>query len=305
MQKILLGLAVIDRPKTTDKCIQNIVNSGCRDRLTIVAIDNNSNDETKEVLKKHSKDLDLVITNEFNVGVCFSTNQYLALREPGQYCMKVDVDAHILTPDWLDIMLDVFEKGYDLDWIRLKPFHLGFIMGRRPSFWTDVGRLAYYRNPNKTKVATLGLYPLEFIQTDGIIWPWVMFHPTVLDIIGYMNEAVNCDDMDFGPRAGSSKFIGCYVPDVVISQNAHAIGHPEYEEQHHPQYNAYRQCWALHMGSYWHETYYTKYVNFEHVYCGTRFLLGSINDPAYQKMSDINWEFMKNYSEKDKNASTE
>ena len=294
MQKVLLGMSVINRPKTTEKCIQYILKSNYRDRLTLVAVDNNSNDETKEVLKKYEKDLDLIITNDFNVGVCFSTNQYLTLREPGQYCMKVDVDAWIITPDWIDIMVHVLENGFLIKELGLAQHSIGYVLGRRPSFWLTPTRREYYKS-HRVICTQIGKHYVEIVCADGIMWPWVMFHPEILNTIGYMNEAVNTDDIDFAPRAAATKQLGCYIPDVVILQSAHELGHPEWEEQQHLQYAAYRKCWEQYIEGYWRSNYYERYQNFETVYCGSRFLLGSITDPEYQKMSDKNWEFMKNY----------
>ncbi len=299
MQKIMLGIAVIDRPKTTEKCLQHILRSDIRDRLSIIVVDNNSNEETKEVLQKYEKDIDLIITNDFNVGCTFAVNQWLALREPGQYCMKVDADAYILTPDWLDIMLHVFAQKNPLLETGLEKHRLGFVMGRRPAFWTDSPQRRAFYVGQRVVCFHIGLYAVEVIGSDGVIWPWVMFNPELLDTIGYMNEAANTDDVDFSCRAAAVSYLGCYIPDVVIFQNAHEPGHPEFENQYHSQYDAYKKCWESGRKKYWEDNYYIKYKLYQTIYCGTRFLLGSITDPEYQEMSNKNWEFMKNYKKED------
>src|SRR3972149_10399356 len=109
MVPVILGILCIDRPHTTEKCIQHLLKWN-RNKFIFVAVDNNSNAETKEVLEKYRKDLDLIITNDFNTGCTFAMNQYMVLREPGQHLMKVDVDAHVVTHDWLDILLSLTKE---------------------------------------------------------------------------------------------------------------------------------------------------------------------------------------------------
>ena len=84
-----------------------------------------------------------------------------------------------------------------------------------------------------------------------------------------------------------------YVPDVVVVQGSHTLGHPDYEEQHHPEYKSYHELYTQHFQSAMNSI--TNYLNKEKLWCGSRFDLGSMTDSEYKQKSDENWDFCKNY----------
>jgi GT2 family glycosyltransferase len=281
MTPIILGILVIDRPKTTERCIQQLLKWN-RNQFTFVAIDNNSNDETKEILQKYSKDIDLIITNDFNVGCTFAMNQYMALREPGQHFMKVDVDAHIISPDWADLLLTIAKEP-----------DLGIIMGRRPSFWHEDGRFRYFSQYVKREVRG-GYIPVEVVKNPmGCVWPFGLIKSELIDKIGYISEAWCMDDQEYGARAYFSKMGPCYISNVVITQWHHTDGHPDFEPQHHPEYGSYHALLELRKDECFDA--FDEFIKGKRLYCGSRFDIGSIKDAEYQRKSDENWEFCKNY----------
>lgn len=281
MDKVLIGIPVIDRPKTTEKCFQQILKMGYRSHLTIVAIDNNSNEQTQDILYKYQKDLDIVIHNPFNVGVAFASNQAMALLQPGQHFLKVDVDAHIISDTWLDSMLTILHYP-----------DTGVVLGRRPTFWYESDRINYLTSGHIKLARRDGMFLEIPSKGIGFVWPWGMIKSDVIEQIGYMNEAVNIDDMDYCIRLECLDLIAAYIPNVVILQEYHEPGHLNYEEQHHPQYGTFRKCIEKNRELF--KEYQEEYQK-GFIYCGTRFLPGSIGNELYQKQSDENWEFMTHY----------
>lgn len=280
MTKVILGVLIIDRPKTTDMCMQQLLKWN-RQGLTIVMCDNNSNEETKEVIEKYRKDVDLIMTYPCNTGCVFPMNAYMALRLPGQHFMKIDVDAHIQTPDWLEQMLGVAEEK-----------DIGIIMGRRPTFWSERRERQIYFGQS-VKLERRGRYYLEITDDIGAVWPWGMIKSEVIDTIGYLNEAMCIDDIEYCPRAHAVGFKSAYVPDVMIYQHYHQLGHPFYEEQHHPQYGAYHDLLTKYSMEYREKLW--DYRSGKDLWKGTRFKPETINDPEYKRRSDENWEFFHTY----------
>jgi glycosyltransferase involved in cell wall biosynthesis len=280
MIPVILGILVIDRPKTTEKCIQQLLKWN-RDKFIFVVVDNNSNEETKDVLQKYKKDLDLLITNDCNVGCSFAMNQYMSMREPGQHFMKVDVDAHVISPDWMDLLLMIAKEP-----------DLGIIMGRRPNFWHTDERFRYFSK--FVKRDTRGYIPVEIVTNPmGCVWPFGLIKSELIDKIGYVNEALCIDDLEYGARAYLVHMAPVYLPDVVITQWYHTSKHPDLEEQHHPEYASYHALFEMHKEEYL--SFFDTYVKGNNIYCGSRFDLGSISDTEYQRKSDANWDFCKNY----------
>ena len=271
---VLVGIMVIDRPLTTEKCFKQLFKMTNRKDMTIVVIDNNSNTQTKDVLEKYRKDLDIIVHNDFNIGCAFGVNQYMSYRVPGQHVININVDAHILVEDWLPTMLKV------INWE-----DMGTVSGRRPTLWFDQGRWDIYKNHAVIEERE-GIF-VEHVQNQ-IIGPWWMLKGEVIDKIGYMNESTCIDDIDHSVRVTRLGLKNVYLPDVVILQ-------PQDEVQSHPEYKANRtmvlQNWERHIAI-------LSQYNKENLYCGSRFVKGSIADKTYQEMSDKNWIFFKEWSKR-------
>jgi GT2 family glycosyltransferase len=278
--KILIGIMVIDRPIMTDKCFQHLFAHTDRSQYTLVVIDNNSNDQTKDVLLKYQKDIDCLVTNPFNVGTAFGVNEYMAFRKPGQHVLNVNVDAHILVDDWLQIMLQVINYP-----------DIATASGRRSSYWSDPKRFTYFTK-NIGVVERDGVILEHDVTLNQTIFPWTMIKSSVIEQIGYMNESTCIDDLDYTARISGLGLKNVYVPDVVIWQPHTTEQHNE--GQNHPEYKANREM----VDSHWpmliaaEQEYKVFKVK---LYKGSRFVPESITEEFYQRASDRNFDFFKNY----------
>ncbi len=272
---VLLGMLVIDRPHTTEQCIQQIIKHTDLEKVSWVVIDNNSNQETKDVLDKYAYLFSNVIHNPFNVGTAFGVNQYLQFREPGQHVLNCNVDAHIIVDNWLELMMMVIEHP-----------ELGTVSGRRPTFWIDDGdhftAMKDYLMPGRLA----GIW-LEWLTTNQIIFPWTMIKGSVLDALGFMNEYTCMDDADFVQRVTMLSLKNIYIPQIVILQ-------PQGEPQGHPEYTANKTIISRYDADYF--TLQEHYKRGERLYCGTRFQPNTITDEDYRNRSNTNWELFKTYA---------
>ncbi len=274
MADTLIGILVIDRPITTERCLKHLFQNTKRSDYELVVVDNNSNEKTKELLWKYNKEIDFLITNPFNTGCALGLNQYLACRSPNQDVVNLNADVFILVDDWLPTLRKV--TSYD---------DIGTASGRRPTFWYDQGRFEYLK-----KYVTIEERNNIFIEDAEImIFPFILIRQEVLNTIGFINEAINIDDLDYCARVRALGLKTVYVPDVVCLQTHE-------EKQEHPQYGANRDLVIKHWTE--HQNLRKNFVPGFAYYCGTRFKEGTIGDNIeYQKMSDENWEFFKNYDQ--------
>ena len=302
MKKILIGILVIDRPKTTRKCLQQLFKNTDRNAFVLCVVDNNSNDETKSMLQEYRKDIDVLIENPFNHGCAFSVNQYLALRMPGMHALDLNADFHILTDEWLPLMLKIIDYP-----------DIGIVAGRRPDLFydpgtgtepipgsdllfSDPGRFQYYKA--NIRILKRDDIFLEWdIVNNTIIYPFAMMKDTLIDEIGGMNEQLGIDDINYSYRV---KLVGkkcVYIPNAVGLQPHGA------EPQNHPEYKANRELVMMNWLEYEMQIQNPELLS---IYCGSRFIPGSISDKVYQRRSDANYEFFKNYKKRNEllNAKT-
>lgn len=273
--KILVGTPVIDRPETTAMFFDFFLEHSDLSKFYWVVVDNNSNEETKEVLRRYRKYYQVLIENPFNTGVAFSINQCLTHRLPGQHYLNTNVDSWIMTHGWLDTMMHFVDKPWT-----------GIVSGRRPALWTDPSdpeRLEFYRK--NVIIKEIDNFIVELPKDNSMVFPWCLIKGTVLDQLGFMDEDLNVDDVDFTKRVLALNLVNVYIPDVCILQY-------HTESQRHPEYRAYRELVAKAVPIIM-ETKYGPPIR----YRGTRFLPETITDDDYRAASERNYNFFEHYQE--------
>lgn len=118
----------------TLECLQKTVDFR-KHRLVIV--DNGSCEETKEEIsdiklsyfgidKQYGYGFGIslgsptIVTNEKNIGTARAVNQGLKLRQPGEYCIKIDNDVWIHESGWVDKMEEAMEREPGIGVLGLK-----------------------------------------------------------------------------------------------------------------------------------------------------------------------------------------
>ena len=274
--KALLGILCLDRPKTTNECIVRLLGSDERDDLTIVVVDNGSNEETQEMLRHHEKEVDLIIRHEWNVGCAFGVNTWMSLREEGQTCIQVDLDMLMYSPDW-----------WTISKIILQDEDVGVVAPRRSTAWIDrPDKRDFYRN--HIRIEQRHDLWLEVPDNNLILTPMMIYKGNLLDTIGFENEATGYDDLDFSYRVRAMGLKSMYIPYIFLRQSLI----PE-EECHHPQRGAHRELMTR--TAPLHQEMVNRYLQGKNLYCGTRFLPLTMTDSEYTRASNLNWEFHRSW----------
>ena len=273
--KYLLGILVLDRPRAFEQCITHLLQMDRRNDVTMILVDNGSNDETKEMIERYEKEFDLIIHHEWNTGWCFGANSWMSLRDAGQTAIQVDQDMIMHSTDWLPL----FERV-------MADEDIGALAARRPSAWID--------RPDKQA----GYKELAFEQRHGL-WlemsphnflnaPILMYKGELLDHIGFENEATGYGDMDTPYRVSAFGYKSAYIPDVFLYQLQN-----DWEGREHPQKGAHKALLQKNIAL--HRRYVTDYMQGKKLYCGTRFLPLTMLDKEYEQQSNETWEFHKNW----------
>lgn len=277
MKKVIVNIAVINRPKTSDRCIRQFleVSKNFRDKILLVVQDQNSNEETKELLYTRRKDFDVFKEWDWNIGCAFEINYAMSMVEEDQHFLDVNSDVFLYSEDWFEILMTL-----------AKYEDIGILAGHRPEFWIDrPEKFSMYKSgvviPTK-----IGRYWCEFVTNSLIIGPFWFIKWPVIEQIGYMNEANGLDDIDYYRRVRKTRLKSAYVLDIIMRQ-----GH-DLEQQDHPQYGAHADL-LKRVGSI-SQKYFNRYEQ-GNIYCGTRFLPMTILDNLYRQESDYNWEWFKNW----------
>lgn len=275
--KSLVGILVLDRPKTFTRCITQLLKMDSEDRkdLTIVVVDNGSNDETKETIKKFEKDVDLVMHHDWNLGYCFGVNSWMSKREPGQTCIQIDQDMIIYSTDW-------WSKAK----IILADEDMGMIAARRPTAWIDrQDKRDFYTRLSFEKRHNIWL---EVPEDNILIAPILIYKGSLMDKMGFENEATGYGDLESYYRVKAFGLKSVYIPDIFLYQMT-----TEDEPCNHPQKMAHYEL--LRRNAPLHRITISQYLQGKHLFCGTRFIPETMTNNDYRKYSDINFEFHKTY----------
>ena len=275
IMKNLLGILILDRPKTLALCLSNLLQMDDRHKFTIILVDNGSNEETKEVIKKYEKEIDCVITNAWNVGYCFGVNQWLAKRESGQHCVQIDSDCLMKSKDWWQIASKILE---DED--------IGMIAARRPSAWIDrPDKQDGYKNLYFEKRHD---HWLEIPKDNFLIAPILIYKGELLDRMGFENEMTQWGDLESPYRVKALGYKSVYIPDIFLYQleNNWEYDTANLRKAHLAMLNKRQKD---------HNICIQEYLRGQKIYKGTRWLPETTIDKEYEFQSDINWNFFKDW----------
>ena len=105
MPKVSIIIPVCGQVHLTKKCLETLYQHTPKDLFEVIVIDNNSPDETPELLKKYP-DIK-VLTNEMNKSFSVSINQGVN-EATGEFILALNNDVEFFQP-WLEEMLETFK----------------------------------------------------------------------------------------------------------------------------------------------------------------------------------------------------
>ncbi len=141
----LIAMAVFDTEenqrskytRVTLECLEHTVTDH-----RIIIVDNDSCEETKELLKACPFE---VITNTENVGTAKAINQAWAKREPKQHLIKMDNDVDINYLNWVDEMEEAIERDPLIGILGLKRKDLMENPFRNDMYKSELRMLPHYK----------------------------------------------------------------------------------------------------------------------------------------------------------------
>lgn len=211
------------RSEYTEKTLISLAQTVDWSRNRLVVVDNGSCSTTKGILKRFEELGALkvsgnfgwkihgmkVITNTENLGTARAVNQGLRLREPGEYCVKIDNDVVIHSSGWVQEMGEAMERCPEIGVLGLKRKDLA----------------QYPTNPNLTFRSEMVMLPHETGQkwiyvekSADIIGTCTMLNWRLLDKVGFMWQPglYGFDDQLMALRSTMSGFWNAFLSHIEI-----------------------------------------------------------------------------------------
>jgi glycosyltransferase involved in cell wall biosynthesis len=186
-------------------------------RFEVVIVDNNSTDGTKELSKHFAKNnphLNVRYLFEPNQGLSFARNKGVA-ESKGKWVTFLDDDA-TLTPSFLEIVLDYFEKQPNVACIGGKIL-LDYETNPPPNWVSKyiVGMFGYFNPSNREFVFRKNSFPRGSNMS---------FCKSVFDTVGGFNtklgrsggNMVGSEEKEFFARFLANGFSATYLPQAVV-----------------------------------------------------------------------------------------
>ena len=200
------------------------------DDLEVVVVDNNSADNSPDMVAREFPEVRLVRLNE-NTGFSGGNNVALAdLTAP--YALLLNSDA-TASPGSLDALLDFADANPDMGIIGPKVLNpdgsLQYSCRRFPTFAAGLFRNVYLGKlfPNNKPAADYLMQDFDHAHTLDVDWVSgcaLLIRKTCLDAIGLLDARtffMYCEDMDWCLSARQNKWRVVYFPGAIIT---HAIG---------------------------------------------------------------------------------
>jgi GT2 family glycosyltransferase len=207
----LIGMAVYDteenqRSQYTKETLTNIVDMVDLEKHQVVVVDNNSCEETKNILKKFEKHFTIITLSE-NVGTAKAINRAWRLTK-NEHLIKMDNDVVINYSNWVDEMEEYLESDPSIGIIGLK----------RKDIWENPYRHDKYKT-------TLRMLPHKDGETwkivedsEHIIGTCQMYNKKLIEKIGGLIQPsiYGFDDTLSSIRSKLAGFKNCFIPHIDI-----------------------------------------------------------------------------------------
>lgn len=150
-----------------------------------------------------------VIYNDSNLGTAEALNKVLALRKPGEACVKIDDDIIIEQAGWVDIMEEAIDDDPQIGIIGLK---------RKDLLQSPSHPDQQYKSELILLPHTPGAKWIVIERTADIIGSCTMFNPLLLDKIGYSRQPgrYGFEDNLMCHRSHLAGFYNCFLPHIEI-----------------------------------------------------------------------------------------
>lgn len=218
---VSIAIPVLNNPELTQQCLDSIFrHSDSKTTFEVIAIDNGSDEKTKEVLASFS-DMDnyRIITNQENLGFAKSINQAAKERE-GRDLLLLNNDI-LTTPGWLDGLL--MHKSPDtgvIGCLLLYP-NTEIIQHAWVNIGTEDGRtlapyhVHQYADINNNEISQEINSPRN---VDAVTGACMLISSRALDEAGLLDETYQngLEDIDYCIRVRQLGMDVVYSPDTIL-----------------------------------------------------------------------------------------
>jgi len=212
---MILAFAVHDteenqRTSITRRCLLSLRDTTDLTKYRLFFIDNNSCQETKDLLLEFQKHNPCtIITNEENIGTAEAINKAWKYRYPGEHCMKIDNDVVWHQSGWVELMAECLHRDKEIGIIGLKRKDCW----ERPSHLSEDYRSELQMIPQKP-----GEKWLVVEKAKHIIGTCQMYNSALLDKIGYLYQPslYGYDDVMASWRSQLAGFKNVFLPQIEI-----------------------------------------------------------------------------------------
>lgn len=200
-----------DRTKYTHRTLESLLHTVNWKQHDLILVDNGSCEETKRTLSHYAKKMGgKVLTNTENIGTARAVNQGLALRNTGEYCIKLDNDVVVGCSGWVDELEAAIERSPEIGVLGLKR--------------KDLIQTTWMEDPNYR--SELVMLPHESGQswiivekTFDVMGTCTMLNHRLLDRIGYYFQGgwqYGMDDTLLNLRCHLAGFSTCFLSHINI-----------------------------------------------------------------------------------------
>jgi len=179
MSMISMAVYDTDDNKRTDFTEQTLISLKNRvdfSKHRLIISDNGSCDLTHKLYSDYKSIISQVIENGSNLGTAGAINKAWQLRNPGEFCIKMDNDVVIHQDNWIEDMEYVFDKDKSVGVVGLKRKDLGEWPLRTDIWQSKIIPLAHESGERWMVIE----------EVNHLMGTCNMYSPHVLDKIGYL-----------------------------------------------------------------------------------------------------------------------
>jgi N-acetylglucosaminyl-diphospho-decaprenol L-rhamnosyltransferase len=203
------------------RCLESLRENPASARTSVFVVDNDSNDGTVEMIRRHFPDVDVDASCQ-NLGFSMANNRALR-RGTSDYVLVLNPDTR-LTEESLDSLLAIMERRPDVGIIgpRLVCEDGEFDHASRRSFPTILGALGHFTGVGRrTERGRLAQYRAPDIRggpVDAVNGAFMLMRRRALENVGLFDEGfwMYMEDLDLCFRFARAGWVTWYEPSVTV-----------------------------------------------------------------------------------------
>jgi GT2 family glycosyltransferase len=201
-----------ERAKYAMQSLESLATTVDFDKHRLILIINSSNDQIEGHINWAKKELKATtIRPKENIGTARGINLALAMRLPGEYCIKADEDVVWEQAGWVDEMESVLNRDNTIGIVGAKRKDIDFDPNHEnPAYRSQLVMLPH--QPGETWITVE--------KGPQIMGTCTMFNWRLLDKVGFLKQPspyYSLEDTLISLRSELAGFWNCYLPHIKIN----------------------------------------------------------------------------------------